>query len=687
MPALARPSLRLFQLLGLWSFALWPLLDLWQRYPEFLAVHGISAGQYAATVLVLALLPPALFFGLEELLRRWRRRAATWLHGALIALLLWGIAAPPLGRLSELPGLAPLLLAGVLALATTQLWCRFAFLRTLTTLSSAALVLFLGLALAAPAVRDALRPAVAVLPALEAAPSETPVIVIIFDELPLVSLLDDSLRIDRENHPNFARLADGSTWYPQATSVSHATLGGVSAILSGQYPRPDAQATLAAWPRNLFTLLWDSHEQHVMEPVTRLKPQSRDAQGAFRLAAGDLSLFLRDSSILFVHMLAPPAWRHRLPPVDRNWIGFLDPSADVVERELPGRRKEIGFERWIDTIEPGATLHLAHTVLPHAPYRLYASGQRYSLWGVEPSGAPGWDAWQGDEWAITHSQQRYLLQLGYVDRLLGRVLDRLTELEILERALVVVTADHGIAFRGDANRRHLEDRNANEILGVPLFVKLPQQREGSVSQLPAETIDILPTIVDALDLACDWSFDGSSLLSSEAAQRTHKRAVTKAMREFPLVQVAGFESAVRRDRTRFAQAGEARLYALGPHAALYGLAVEPLRATPSSRSVRLEQGATEFTLTAGEPLLAGELIGTLELGTGEAKVHLAIALDGIVRALTRNYTDADGRPRELWSALLPESALTPGQHRLEILEISTAADSTSRLHALTATTD
>jgi hypothetical protein len=668
------------QLLGLWGFALWPLLDLWRRYPEFLAVHGLTAGPYACTVLALAVAPPLALFALESLLRRWRPRAAAALHLTLIAALLGVIAAPPLARLRALAGVVPLALALAIAIGATLLWRRWTGLRALTTLSCLTLPLFLGLAVASPAVREALRPAVAKLPAQSAAPGETPIVLIVFDELPLVSLLDDSLRIDRERYPNFARLADTSTWYPGATSVSHATLGGVSAILSGRYPQPDAQATLAAWPRNLFTLLWDSHPQHVMEPVTRLRPALRDGEGVFRLAPGDLSVFLRDSSLLFAHLLVPPSWRERLPPVDRNWIGFLDRSVDGRERELPGRRKELGFARWIEGIEPGARLHFAHTVLPHAPYRLYPSGRRYSLFGVEPSGAPGWDAWRGDEWAILHSQQRYLLQLGYVDQQLGRILDRLQAIGSFEPALVVVTADHGIAFRADANRRHLEDRNANEILAVPLFVKMPQQEQGRVSQLPAETIDILPTIVDALDLACDWEFDGSSLLSMLPALRTSKRAVTKSMRELPLALVTDFEAAVRRDRARFGGRGEARLFAVGPHAKLYGAPVESLRAAPTARRVRLAQGRPEFLVVEAEDLLAAELVGTLDVSPGESQVHLAIAVDGVVRALTRNYGEAGGTPRELWSALLPESALTPGAHRLEILEIATAADSTVRLH-------
>ena len=41
--------------------------------------------------------------------------------------------------------------------------------------------------------------------------------------------------------------------------------------------------------------------------------------------------------------------------------------------------------------------------------------------------------------------------------------------------------------------------NAAEILSVPLLVKLPEQRFGSVSDRNVETVDVLPTVLDVLD--------------------------------------------------------------------------------------------------------------------------------------------------------------------------------------------
>ncbi len=52
-----------------------------------------------------------------------------------------------------------------------------------------------------------------------------------------------------------------------------------------------------------------------------------------------------------------------------------------------------------------------------------------------------------EPWPSTLSQQRYLLQAGFVDRLLGRLVRRLRERGLYERSMIVVTADHGVSFR------------------------------------------------------------------------------------------------------------------------------------------------------------------------------------------------------------------------------------------------
>src|SRR5690606_40436362 len=95
---------------------------------------------------------------------------------------------------------------------------------------------------------------------------------IVFDALPTAGLLDGSGHIDAELFPNFARLADGATWYRNNTSVAAFTVRAVPALLTGRYPEPPGPLVPPPDPENLFTLLAGSYEVEAREYVTRLCP-------------------------------------------------------------------------------------------------------------------------------------------------------------------------------------------------------------------------------------------------------------------------------------------------------------------------------------------------------------------------------------------------------------------------------
>jgi hypothetical protein len=81
-------------------------------------------------------------------------------------------------------------------------------------------------------------------------------VLVVFDELPMNSLLDASGEIDVERYPHFAALARDAYWFRNASTVIYTTAYSVPAILSGRYTRTDkAVPTLRYYPVNLFTAL------------------------------------------------------------------------------------------------------------------------------------------------------------------------------------------------------------------------------------------------------------------------------------------------------------------------------------------------------------------------------------------------------------------------------------------------
>ena len=69
-----------------------------------------------------------------------------------------------------------------------------------------------------------------------------------------------------------------------------------------------------------------------------------------------------------------------------------------------------------------------------------------------------------DDFLTPHNEQRQLLQLGFADRLLGRLIARLKREGIYDDTLIVVTADHGFAWKvGVETRRSVSLSNVEEL--------------------------------------------------------------------------------------------------------------------------------------------------------------------------------------------------------------------------------
>src|SRR6266542_1530699 len=176
------------------------------------------------------------------------------------------------------------------------------------------------------------------------------------------------------------------------------------------------------------------------------------------------------------------------------------------------------FHRFVASFRAPArrqpTLYFLHVLLPHAPWLYFPDGTGRA---VARTNAPGRI---GERWVdpalAEQAWQRLLLQTGYTDRLLGVFLRRLHATGLWRRALVIVTADHGISFRGGDLRRRPTRTNLAELAFTPLFVKLPGQDRGRVVDRHVQTLDILPTIADVLGIRIPWQTDGSSALDRRA---------------------------------------------------------------------------------------------------------------------------------------------------------------------------
>jgi len=607
------PRLRVagLHLAVLWSFAVAePLFDLLGRNGEFFAARGSTSLDVVLFAVALVLVPPALLLGLEALTPR---RARAVVHLVLLAALV-GLLVLQAIRTDGAPGWLLVAIAAAVGLLAAVIYAAVPAARLVLTVLGPVPLLFVGLFLFHSDVTRLLGSTTPAATAAEAAP-RAPAVLVVFDEFPLNSLLDTSGRIDAVRFPNFARLAAGSTWFARDTTIGEGTTHAVPAILTGLLPRAGQFPVYADHPQNLFTLLGGTTRLHVVDEETHLCPARLcpSSQGSL---GGQAKTLAEDTGVVYLHELLPPSLTGGIPSIANGWDDFLQ---DASGHHDPGRLPP-SFRQSLRP-QPRPTLWYVHILLPHSPWAYLPSGRRYS---VRP--APGWgsdEVWNDNQAAVDQYWQQHLLQTGYADTVLRRIVAHLRATGLYKRALLVVTADHGVSFRAGQKRRPLSPANLQDIAYVPLFVKLPHQTRGRVALEPSRNTDILPTIAAALGVRIPWHVDGHSLLGPRPAERDVVLIKDHGTRfVIPQSRLETLrEQALRRQVALFgSDEPVSALYAVGPDRRLLGRSFEGGRRVtdldPIDRSGALVQVSGRATgrsvvviahgrVTAVDPIVQG----------------------------------------------------------------------------------
>lgn len=144
------------------------------------------------------------------------------------------------------------------------------------------------------------------------------------------------------------------------------------------------------------------------------------------------------------------------------------------------------------------------------------------------------DSLSGDEkryYARRH-EMAYAGEISYMDHHVGRLIDDLRNREVLENALVVVTSDHGENFREHYAYYNHGYTVYQTTLRAVWMCRLPGARNGGerVDQLTA-SVDVLPTILDLLELKSPVGLDGQGVdlarIHREMRPRTRFGEATK----------------------------------------------------------------------------------------------------------------------------------------------------------------
>jgi hypothetical protein len=145
---------------------------------------------------------------------------------------------------------------------------------------------------------------------------------------------------------------------------------------------------------------------------------------------------------------------------------------------------------WIASHRDGPSFAYLHVLDPHAPYNL--------------GGKSG------------SARERYAREVALVDQALGMLLDGLRAQELEDRAIVMLTADHGEAF-GEHNSRRHGSTVYEELVHVPLVIAGKNLKSRVVSQA-VTLLDLGPTVLDLFGAPTPGPFMGQSLVPLLAGQ-------------------------------------------------------------------------------------------------------------------------------------------------------------------------
>ncbi len=642
------------------SHPLYAVLGQAVHAPFFVAHQSQSIDIYLF-VLIFSLLLPAVICLVLWLVRLFSKRLASGLFVLLLFVLFFAVWLPVPEKWPGDPGTLAIVLPLTAAALATSLYVFTQWARSFVTIMSLAIIVSPVLFLSSASMRSLMSiPQAQDLLITKRSNNLPDIVMIVFDELPLISLLDQNLEIDSVRYPNFHRLAQTANWYRNTTSVHGYTSYAITGLLVGEEYRKYLEVAhetpvsvsgsidRARIPYNLFSLLEKHYQVFANELVTRLAPESPEPDVYMQPLNKRVSELIVDSSIVFAHQISPEHFRGNLPHIEGQWRGFSDTGSENQKSTAwpfeDSFKRTSAIKQFIESFKKRnvPSFYFLHSLLPHYPFVYNERGQIHSnkfpfltMHFREMTGSNDWP----NEQTADMAYQAHLLQLEFTDLLLGRVLDRLETQGMFENSLLVVTSDHGTSFYWDRDHLpadQLAEIQANGTLYVPLIIKLPGQTGGQVSQKPLQTIDIVPTIADILGIEVSWPISGLSALGTISDDRE---------RFSYLPDYFGFTTALKHDdhalRRKFELFGTQSteyIYNFGPHQEIVN---QPLNSFPSSPSNAIISMRNPNRIILVDPestripaYIDGQILGLPEQ-LEASELVLAIAVNGIIRNTTK----------------------------------------------------
>ncbi|MEW5981994.1 MAG: sulfatase-like hydrolase/transferase [Acidobacteriota bacterium] len=312
------------------------------------------------------------------------------------------------------------------------------------------------------------------------------------DALNLVVITLDTIRADRigaygardVETPALDRLARDGVLFEQAVAVAPLTLPAHSSIFTGRFPPEHGVRDNGGF---------------FLEPGQITLAEVLKERG-YR-TAGFVAAYVLDSKWGMDQGFDTYFDDFDIGETRGRSLGSIQrPGNEVVDKALP----------WIEGARGSRFFAWIHLYDPHTPYR-----------PPEP-------------FLSRYKGHPYNGEVAFTDSQVGRVIERLQALGLLERTVVVVMGDHGESL-GDHGEATHGFFIYNSVTHVPFIIRAPfSSVRGRRVADPVRSVDVMPTVLDLLGVPTPAEVTGASLLPlmTGAAGELNLDAYSEAM--YPL---------------------------------------------------------------------------------------------------------------------------------------------------------
>lgn len=330
----------------------------------------------------------------------------------------------------------------------------------------------------------------------------------------------------RATTPMIGTFASAATTFDRAYANANFTTPGVASILTGTRPWTHRALQLPTWPDadarrvSLPALLQRAGYQTAYVSTNPVAGADKNGLGRYfnfasRDRIHDPGLCTDTLSVWFKYacpIAAMPLFTQLVTLADR-----LHGSRDATHYD-----PQLAIEPallWLERADKSRPVFLwVHLFPPHSPYAapppwlgaFDASENARRLRDTEPHW--GYELGHVADLRVQVLAARYDESVAYADYYSGVFLRQALQL-LGGNTVVVVTADHGESFRHGYGA-HTGPGLYDEIIHVPLIIKLPGQNQGLHSPMLAEQVDIAPTLAQLAGLTAPSLWEGRSLLSA-----------------------------------------------------------------------------------------------------------------------------------------------------------------------------